>query len=307
MSAETLALIYLSTAKFITYLGLFGLTGATVARLFVVGQALRRRDLEQPEEAALCRRARQVAVASTSLLATAVLARVYAQTYSAFGVDEGVTFELLRVVAFESRWGSRWLLQLWATVLAVAAAVLLVRSPKPGWWLIAIGVGSVAATLPATGHAMAHQVGMLLQVGHILAGGLWLGTLAVLVFAVVSSGQSARGANGGMTATLINAFSPLAVGAVITVVLTGVATAVVYLERWSDLWETGYGQVLVGKIMLMLATGTVGAYNWRFLRPRLGTPEAAGLLVRSSIVELTLACVVLIVTAVLVHLPMPRE
>ena len=106
---------------------------------------------------------------------------------------------------------------------------------------------------------------------------------------------------------MISVFSPLAVGAVVTVVLTGVATAVVYLEQWSDLWETGYGQTLVSKVVVMLATGTVGAYNWRFLRPRLGTPEAAGLLVRSSIVELTLACVVLIVTAVLVHLPVPGE
>ena len=307
MSAETLALIYLSAAKFITYLGLFGLTGAAVARLFVVGQALRRRDLEQAEEEALCRRARHIAVVSAGLLATGALARVYAQTYSAFGVDEPVTFELLRVVAFETRWGSRWLLQLWATVLAVSAAVLLVWRPTRGWWLIAIGAGSVGATLPVTGHAVSHQVGLLLQAGHVLAGGLWLGTLAVLVFAIVSSGQSARGANGGTAATLISVFSPLAVGAVVTVVLTGVATAVVYLEQWSDLWETGYGQTLVSKVVVMLATGTVGTYNWRFLRPRLGTPEAAGLLVRSSIVELTLACVVLIVTAVLVHLPVPGE
>jgi putative copper export protein len=51
---------------------------------------------------------------------------------------------------------------------------------------------------------------------------------------------------------------------------------------------------------------TLGAWNWRRQRPRLGSEEAAGLIRRSSMLEVGTATVVLVVTAVLVSLPAPR-
>ena len=91
------------------------------------------------------------------------------------------------------------------------------------------------------------------------------------------------------------------------VLVTGTATGVLYIEHWRDLWQTPYGLMLSGKVILVLATGAVGAYNWRVLRPKTGTPLGQALLIRSARLELVLACAVLTLTALLVHLPMPHE
>ena len=96
-------------------------------------------------------------------------------------------------------------------------------------------------------------------------------------------------------------------GAVCVVLVTGIATGVIYIEYWSQLWETTYGLVLLGKVLLMLVTGAVGAYNWKIMRPRLDTSDGALVLIRSARVELVIAAMVLTLTAVLVHLPMPDE
>ena len=146
-----------------------------------------------------------------------------------------------------------------------------------------------------------------LQVGHGVAGGLWLGSLAAVLATVRSSGVRAVDERGQLTASLVNVFSPLAVAAVGTLLVTGIATATLYLDHWSQLWRTPYGRMLVGKVVLMLATGAVGAYNWKRLRPRLGTSRERATLLNSAGLELALACVVLAVTAVLVHLPLPNE
>lgn len=50
-----------------------------------------------------------------------------------------------------------------------------------------------------------------------------------------------------------------------------------------------------------------GAYNWRRLRPQLGTPSATTALTKSAAIELSLAALVLGITSVLVALPLePR-
>ena len=105
----------------------------------------------------------------------------------------------------------------------------------------------------------------------------------------------------------MNAFSPLAVAAVGTVLVTGAATAALYVDHLNQLWLTSYGLMLVGKVVLVCATGAVGAYNWRVVRPRLSTVSGGKTLMASARLELVLAGVVLAVTAVLVHLPMPHE
>ena len=50
-----------------------------------------------------------------------------------------------------------------------------------------------------------------------------------------------------------------------------------------------------------------GAYNWKVLKPVLGTEEGARRITRSSLVELGLGTLLLLVTAVLVQQPMPGD
>ena len=310
MLGETLALVYLSAAKGIAYLGLIGMIGAVGAHSIVLPLCRRRGALTPEVDLSVAGQIRGVSLVSAALLICAVAARIYAQTYSVFGLDERVTLELIQVVALDTRWGGQWMPQLIASILVVVSVVASRFLPGVGRWLVAAAVGALAVTFPMTGHAMAHPDGAtlpwVLQVGHVLAAGLWLGTLAVIVATVVASRASSPDQDRSIEA-LVNAFSPVALAAVVAVLATGTVTAVLYLDHWRELWQTRYGLMLGGKVALVLATGAVGAYNWRVLRPRTGTGLGRALLVRSAGLELALACVVLTLTAILVHLPMPSE
>ena len=309
MSGETVASVHASVANWITYVAFLGLTGSVCGQLVIKPLC----EWQGAESAVpwvvVTRRFLLVATSSACLLLVASAAKLHAQTYAVFGLDEPVTVELMQLVALETRWGGQWRPQLFAAVSAASAVMLIRGLPKLGWWLSAVGVLALAVTLPMTGHAMAHVGGAgvpwTLQAGHGLAAGVWLGTLATVVCATVV--LRATPGQHGQVASLVRSFSPVAVGAVAAVIVTGVWTTVLYLGAWSDLWMTPWGRALMLKVVLVLATGAVGAYNWRRLQPRLGTSAATGALMRSSRLELILTSLALVVTAILVHLPMSHE
>jgi putative copper export protein len=59
------------------------------------------------------------------------------------------------------------------------------------------------------------------------------------------------------------------------------------------------------KLVGVTGVALSGAYNWRRLKPRLGTEQATGQLHRSAAAETGLALLVLLATAILVALPTP--
>ena len=303
MDGESFALLLLAGAKGVTYLGLLGLTGAVaVVRLLAPATGV-----VEPRRGVVDRRLRLVAVVSATGLVLGAAARLYAQTWSVFGLDEAVTVEFVRLIGFESRWAGGWQPQAGVAVLAVVGAAWWSRRRVVGWWLTALAAAGAWVTLPLTGHAASFDTSLphLAQVAHGIGAGLWVGALAVLV--AVASPLHGEPQGQGRVADLVRRFSPMAVAAVATITLSGVVTGVFYLVSVDDLWTTSYGRALLLKVVLFLATGAVGVRNWRRLTPRLG--EASGLrrLLRSVRLELLLAAGVLLVTAVLVHLAMPRE
>ena len=302
MEGESLALVLLAGAKWITYLGLMALTGAVaVSRLLTPSAAApgSPRDLVD-------RRLHLFAAVGAALLVVGAAARLYAQTWSVFGVDEPVTLELMRVVGLDSRWGGGWRPQAGAAVFATAAVAWWTRQPQPGWWLAALATAGVWITLPLTGHAASFATAAphIVQVAHGLGAGLWIGSLAALVAIATRLGRE-RGHD--RVAEGVHRFSALAQCSVAAVVLSGVVTAVLYVGTWGDLRTTAWGRHLVLKTVLFLAVGAVGAYNWRRLTPRLGDAAGTKALLRSARFELLLAAAVLLVTAFLVHLAIPRE
>ncbi len=303
MDGESFALLLLAGAKWVTYLGLMGLTGAVaVSRLLTLATGV-----VEPPGGAVDRRLRLVASVSAVVLVLAAAARLYAQTWSVFGLDEPVTLELVRLIGVESRWAGGWQPQAGAAVLAVVGAAWWTRRPRSGWWLTALAAAGAWITLPLTGHAASFDTWLphLAQVAHGVGAGLWVGALAVVV--AVASPVCREPQGPGRFAYLVRRFSPMAFAAVATIALSGVVTGVFYLASVDDLWVTPYGRALLLKVVLFLATGAVGAWNWRRLTPRLGDASGPGRLLRSARLELLLAAAVLLVTAVLVHLAMPRE
>jgi putative copper export protein len=90
-------------------------------------------------------------------------------------------------------------------------------------------------------------------------------------------------------------------------VLAGAYLALVRLPHLSDLWETGYGQLLLVKTGIVAIALAWGGFHHVFVRPRLeagGQPRVRGSLAG----EAAVAVVILLAAALLTNAsPPPRE
>jgi putative copper resistance protein D len=186
---------------------------------------------------------------------------------------------------------------------AIAGFSLAAAQRWSGWPVAALGivVGQFVAILAGHWSTLINSV-------HALVAALWIGTLAVLVFAGLMTvlREAAPGARGSIVADMVNGFSPLALRCGVLLVLSGLTTAWLHLKPLSSLWTTPYGYALLVKLVLVAIVFGLGAWNWRRQRPRLGDDAAAGRIRRSSTMELAVATLVLMVTAILVSLPSPK-
>jgi putative copper export protein/methionine-rich copper-binding protein CopC len=206
----------------------------------------------------------------------------------------------------DSTWGTGWLLHVVAMVL-FAAGMILARRDRSARvpWAVA-GVGALfAAVVPAlSGHALAAGAPVaLLDTVHVLAAGCWLGGLACLL--AVGIPAAAHGeADPSDLVSVVRGFSAVALPAVGILVLTGVANALVHLDL-ADLLLTGYGRILVLKVLTAALAIAVGFYNWRVVRPALDSDPRPALLRIPVAVELAAGLAVLAVTATLVMTARP--
>ena len=305
MEAEALSLVYLAFGKWLTYLGLVGLTGAVSLR-----QLIRPVKIAAHISSRIEQLLQSVVSYANGLVIVAVFVRLYAQTFSVFGLDEPVTLELVRVVGFESRWGGQWQFHAAIAILTSLATMMVRSQNRLGWNTLTVFTVILWLTLPLTGHAMSFVDTALLwavQVGHGLAAGVWMGTLFALflvgpVFCTAESQDSIT-----WFATLVRRFSRRAICAVMALVVTGIVTSWFYLGSVDHLWSDPYGRMLSFKILLVFFTALIGAYNWRYLVPPLNNSSASRRLFSSMRAELILGVFVLVATAVLVHLAMPAE
>ena len=299
MSSDALADALLVGSRLLWYAGLVGVIGACAFRLLLARAAAFGASGE--------RTAGAIGLIAAAVLLAGALARLYAQAYVSFGIEEPLTPGLLWLVATDlPPWSTGWQLQLGAGAFAAAALGLVRAGGRAAWGAAYVASLAVAATAPLTGHAVSQAdrplLPVALQAGHVLGAGAWIGGLfAVSVAALRRSGGPAP------VAALVHAFSPLAIAAVVLLALTGLGTVVLYLTAPSDLWATGYGRTLFLKILLFAAVATMGLVNWRVVRPRLAGRDGVDLLRRTAGIELALAGFVLLVTAVLVGLPRPGE
>jgi len=190
------------------------------------------------------------------------------------------------------------------TGLALIGFLLVIARKHSGWWLA--GIGIVGGVLR---NAFVGQWPRLVTPLHVLAGGLWIGTLFVLVVAgmsVLLRSDREREARGTVVADMVNSFSPLALVCGLGVVTFGVIAALRELKPFSALWTTPYGYTLIGKLCVVALVFALGAWNWKRQRPTLGTEGAARSIRHSATLELIAATVVLIITSIMLNLPEPR-
>jgi putative copper export protein len=150
-----------------------------------------------------------------------------------------------------------------------------------------------------------------IQLLHLIGAGGWLGSLALLTVLAIPAARRLDAAETGAVdariAGLVRAFSPTALAFAALLATTGTVTAWRHLGGLLPLWQSSYGRTLLLKLGFLSIVLAAGVYNWRRVRPALGEPHATVRLRRSSLVELTAAFLVVVVTAVLVASPMPGE
>lgn len=170
------------------------------------------------------------------------------------------------------------LIVMWAVLdllTAVEVSVLVVGA------LAAIGVLATAIA----GHAGNNAIGPFLVGAHALAAAWWCGLLAAMVLSV-------RGRSGW--ARSLPVFSQRAPWAVGVIAVTGVVAALTEIDGLSALVTTGYGRILVAKVVMLAALVGVAAWHRRRWVPAVARhrqTETAS--IRNAVVELMLMAVVL--------------
>ena len=229
----------------------------------------------------------------------------------AFGVLGGATALLLRGVR-------RVQAPAGLQRVALGADGLAAPGPRRGALALAAIPAAYIAIAPALGgHASVQQpVALLfpLDVGHVLAMSVWIGGLVVLLFALPVATRALESADRTrlLAASLIR-FSPIALGCVVVLLVTGTIQAIEHIGAWGQLLHTGFGRAVLIKVGLILVLIGFGAVNRRRVIPRLralvasaAAPGAVGHLLRRTLrAEVALVTIVLAVTAALVSYPPP--
>ena len=289
-------------ARWIGYLGIMGLVGAATFQAIIHIRIAPHYPDARPS---LLGRVRAAAFLAALFLVASQVLRLLGQLRSFVEPGEAMTREIFDLVLFESTWGHNWQVQ----ALAAGLTLLLVLLVRTTWMLVPLAILTVILS-PLTGHAIENPwgtaIGVALHALHLLGGGMWIGTL-FLVLAAGYGGTRAMAPDGrhSLIARLVHAYSPVALAGVGTAVVAGLVLALGYLESFSALWSTGYGRVLIIKTLLLGGTAAIGAYNWQLVRPRLGKEDSSVRLYRSATLELVIGALLLGATSVLVALPAP--
>lgn len=292
-------------------------------------------EAEHPEVAeAEGRVAGVTAVVAAVLLVTWGL-RLWAQ-YLDFRDPFTTVGEDLRFLLLDTGWGTIWMIQGGIIALLAVGFVILRRRagstppPPPGmtpegirrttpplielplrWKLAAVGTFGLVLTLGLSSHAMSVPGSRTLAVSvdmmHTLAAGGWIGSLFLILVTARPRTEGGR----SFLAVQLAAFSPLAMVAVGAVVFMGILLTTFHTPGIAALWESEYGRRLSGKVGLAGGVMLLGLWNWRRGLPALVRAEgreaegAAERVWRSAALEVGLAAVVVLATAILVATPVP--
>jgi copper transport protein len=291
-------------ARWVAFIALFLLVGAAAFRHLILGRIAAPSADTEPFRQIAATGAATAGMFSAVVLVVATVIKLYGETEVMHEVP-------LRTMLMDTSWGIAWMVQITACIVAVAAFALAHRGSRSAWGIAALCAVVLSATPALTGHAISSDEAFLavpVDITHVLAGSAWLGTLAIILLVGIPAAAKTPDSNsvGVKVALLVNAFSPIALVCGAAMVATGVATSLMHLEPLSKLWRSTYGMTLVVKLALVSLLFTLGAWNWRRVKPNLGGDEGVVALRFSAKLELAASVLVLAVTAFLVALPLPE-
>ena len=172
-----------------------------------------------------------------------------------------------------------------AFVVAFGAFVTSTIGAEAGWLLIAL----VAVSLPVLGGHGAglgdHALAITAGVAHVLAAVIWIGGLMALALHAIRRDGSVRRS--------LQRFSTIALVAIVLLAVSGITNAYTRLDSISQLFSTGYGQVILAKALIILGLGVIGY----LMRGRMiaGDNKASGVSIFARIAGLELTIMVIAV------------
>ena len=302
--------------RWASFLALILMVGAVVFRNGVLVRLQRAGALDDGALRVAEYRTAMVGLSATGALLVSAIARVLAQTAAMFGVESVADLSLVGTIVGETAWGTGWTVQVLIAALALLSFEMIRRQRcmrTELWWYTALAATLVLAFTPAmTGHAMAVTDGsrraILADGLHIIGGGAWIGTLALLLIAgLPAAGEEEQHDSVSVVRALVRTFSPLALGSAAGIVATGAFAAWLHIGSVPALWQSDYGRVLLAKLGALGIVVAIGAYNFLRIQPALATSLGIRRLRWLAVLELAFAVIVLLITAVLVATPTARE
>ena len=189
----------------------------------------------------------------------------------------------------------------------VVAAALVVRAPLVSLAGAAVAVGSFAAA----GHTQAgadRVAATLADIAHLWVVAVWAGGVVLLGLFL-----RARRAEPDRTETVavVGRFSTLVTGSIVLVGITGSVLSWREVGSFAGLVDTGYGRLLLAKVLLVAWVAVLGAYNHLRLVPALdrGQADAALTQLRTTVTleVISLAAVVAVAAVLVVVTPARTE
>jgi copper transport protein len=186
-----------------------------------------------------------------------------------------------------SRFGAVWGLRAIDWVLLGALLLAAARLPQGQrrWLGVPIGIGALYLVMaPAfAGHpSIQSPVAIFFptNVVHVLAASIWVGGIACFLLALpAATRRLAPEDRSRLLLGTMARFSPLALGAVIAIAITGVVQAYIDVRSLGALFNTTYGLLVVAKIILLVFLIGFGFHNRRRIIPALkGIVERAAML-----------------------------
>lgn len=222
----------------------------------------------------------------------------------------------------DSRFGTVWLLRAidWAALGIVLFAYWRVRKIRP--WLmplLVLGAAYLASTPAFAGHAgIESPTGVMFpsDLVHVAASSVWVGGIAFLLLPLpAATRRLERPERTRLLLDTLARFSPIALGAVVAIAVTGLVQAYIDVRSVHALFTTTYGLLVLAKAIALLVLIGFGWLNrnriiptLRKLTEGLGGSGSLGLKARRSFrAEFLLMLGVFGVTAILVAYAPPID
>jgi len=294
--------------RWLQFAAILVLTGAVAFHLFVLGFLRKKQRPDSPMLRPASQRAASIGFYAALVLVAVAIMRLLAQSYAMHAPGSGFAPALMWSMIGQTTWGWGWLLQVLAAIAAMAGFSAARKDPSRGWRIAATGTVLGAFAPALSGHAASaptlRPLAILADGLHILGASGWLGSLLILLAAGIPAAMRLeKDHRSPAVADLVNAFSPTALAFAGLTASAGVFAAWIHLGTIPALWQTQYGKTLLVKLAILGIVTATGAYNFLYVKPRLGKLDGVKHIRRSATIEVTVAVLVLLVTAVLVATP----